>query len=81
MARFLDKLKKYTPGEEAYRLLSPVEEFAFRTDVEHRMMEIDLHFDRLVPKDTLYALEGEIAKAYELNSVRISPSIPLISFL
>ena len=76
MARFLDKLKKYTPGEEAYRLLSPVEEFAFRTDVEHRMMEIDLHFDRLVPKDTLYALEGEIAKAYELNSVRIFPKYP-----
>ena len=76
MALFLDKFKKYTPTGEAKNLLSGRCDFTWRSDVPRRMIEIDLHFDTLVTKDKLYAIEADIAKAYQLNSVRILPKYP-----
>ena len=76
MALFLDKFKKYTPTGEALRLLSGLSDFTWRSDVERRMIEVDVHFDALVKKDLLYAIEADIAKAYQLNSVRLFPKYP-----
>ena len=76
MALFLDKFKKYTPTGEALRLLSGLSDFTWRSDVERRMIEVDVHFDAIVKKDLLYAIEADIAKAYQLNSVRLFPKYP-----
>ena len=76
MALFLDKFKKYTPTGEALRLLSGLSDFSWRSDVERRMIEVDVHFDAIVKKDLLYAIEADIAKAYQLNSVRLFPKYP-----
>ena len=76
MTLFLDKFKKYTPTGEAQRLLSGLSDFTWRSDVERRMIEVDIHFTSIVKKDLLYAIESDIAKAYQLNSVRIFPKYP-----
>jgi len=76
MALFLEKFKKYTPTGEAKRLLSGLSDFTWRSDVERRMIEVDVHFDSIVKKDLLYAIESDIAKAYQLNSVRLFPKYP-----
>ncbi|MBR6727807.1 MAG: PHP domain-containing protein [Clostridia bacterium] len=47
-----------------------------RADKERRMIEVSAAFPALIKKHTLYAVEAEIAKAYDLSHVRILPRYP-----
>ncbi|MBR6514231.1 MAG: PolC-type DNA polymerase III [Clostridia bacterium] len=70
---FLEVFSKYTPTENVASCLTGCEITARRADVEKRMLEVDVRFDRIVKKDILYKIEDEIAKAYDLRSMRICP--------
>ncbi len=77
---FLDKYDKYNPTGEAARLLSGIEDYGMRYDKALRVAEIDIHFETLVKKELLYAIEKDIARAYQLTGVRIVPKYPAALF-
>ncbi len=70
---FLEVFSKYEPKEKTADLLSDCEVIARRADVEKRMLEVDVRFERIVKKDILFRIEEEIAEAYNLNMMRICP--------
>ena len=58
----LDKLKKYTPSSLALQMLGDITDFRIFSDKPNRIVEIHINSPRLLKKDGLYALEGEIAQ-------------------
>ena len=46
---------------------------AVRADKEKKILEADVAFQSLIPKDRLYALEEHIRLSYHLASVRLRP--------
>ncbi len=78
MAKTLaEYLYKYTPTAERYaEILAAGEVASVRADRENRMLEIGADFKTVYEKSDLYALEAEIAAAYNLTSVRILPHYP-----
>jgi len=72
----LDKLKKYTPSSLAYQLLGDITDFKIFSNKEKRVVEIHINSPRLLKKDGLYVLEGEIAKAYDLSYVKFLTHYP-----
>lgn len=71
--RFLEVFSKYKPQEKHAEILTDCEVLARRADVDKRMLEVDVKFERIVKKDILYKIEDEIAEAYNLNMMRICP--------
>ena len=80
MATFLEKLNKYTPSEKHAEILRTVSAYAIRADRENRLMEVDITLPTPVKKDILYAMEADIAAAYQLRSVRLLPKYPAGAF-
>ena len=80
MATLLEKFSKYTPREEHRVILSAVTDYALRTNRELRLMEVDITLDTPVRKEILYAIEADIAAAYQLNGVRVFPKYPKETF-
>ncbi len=76
----LQKLSRYQPDRQTTELLSAAGEYTVRADREKRMLEITAAFDRIIDKDELYRIEGEIAAAYELNHVYLLPRYPASLF-
>ena len=76
MATFLEKFNQYQPSEKHREILEGATAFAWRADGPNRLMEVDLHLPRLVSKKVLYAMEEDLRRAYQLNSVRILPKYP-----
>ena len=71
---FLEKFSRYVPSTmEAQTTLKEVYDYSLRIDKEKRMIEATIAFDSIVSKKLLYSIENEIAKAYELTSMRIFP--------
>ncbi len=70
---FLEKFHKYTPSINALEVIEKIKDFNIRFNKQKRDMEIDLTFDRIIPKKKLYKLEKEIKEAYGMNSVFIFP--------
>lgn len=78
---FLEKFNKYTPGKSSHKeILSGVSRYTVKADVERRMIEAGIWLDRPVDKDTLYAIEKDIADAYGLSMVRLLPHYPPESY-
>ena len=69
----LEIFEKYTPSERERAWLDAATQVSLRADKTLRMAEIRADFPALVDKKELYAVEGGIAAAYRLNSVRILP--------
>ncbi len=76
MKALTEILAKYTPDAEARRVLDAALDHAVRADKENRALQIEISFDRLVPKALLYRMEEEIARAYELHYVKLLPHYP-----
>ncbi len=70
---FLQIFAKYFPDEKDAELLLRAEDIKLRADKENRIIQVEASFPNLIDKDTLYRIENEIAKAYELNWVKILP--------
>ena len=77
---FYKKLARYTPSDGAKRTLSGLTDYKMRVDKDRRYIEIDISFEKIVPKEELYTVEEEIKKQYELASVRILPEYPASEF-
>ncbi|MBQ9778770.1 MAG: PHP domain-containing protein, partial [Clostridia bacterium] len=72
----LEIFSKYTPSERDREWLLTASDIRLRAEKERRMIEISAAFPSLIKKETIYAVEAEIGKAYELNLVRILPRYP-----
>ena len=73
---FLTKFNKYFPGNENRYILEKATVSRFRADKEKRLLEVFVDFPSIVEKDALYAIEKEIAEAYQLNGMIIYPLYP-----
>ncbi len=70
----LEIFSRYLPDGENRRLMEKAYLVGnMRVDKNLRMMELDFSFSELIPKQKLYKLEADIAKAYSLSSVRLFP--------
>lgn len=69
-----DVYKKYIPDADMYRELMELGTvISTRADKDRKLVETVVSFPRVIRKQTLYMLEEEIRKAYEINSVRLLP--------
>ena len=73
---FLQIFERYQPSEEYARILERAENIKIQADRENRMLNASVDFPMLVQKDDLYDIESGIAKAYQLNFVKIMPHYP-----
>ena len=64
---------RYEPSEKDAALLLTAQNIKISADKESRMLQASVDFPNLVRKETLYRIENEIAKAYQLNWVKILP--------
>ena len=77
MAKTLkDMLNKYVPNEDFYGILTSGTVTGSRVLREERVLEIYADFPYLVDKEMLYALEREVAAAYDLKFFKIFPHYP-----
>ena len=68
---------KYIPSSDEYgRILSSGRVTKTRIDKEKRILEVYADLPYLVDKETLYAIEAEIAEAYQLTFLKIFPHYP-----
>ena len=72
----LEIFSKYEPSTRNAEWMQKATDIHLRADKERRMIEVSAAFPELIEKRTLYTVEAEIAKAYELNHVRILPKYP-----
>ena len=73
---FLEKFNKFVPESEQYDILQGVSDYSLRVNKENRIIEAVISMDKLVPKEKLYRIERGIAKAYDLNYVKLLPKYP-----
>ena len=74
----LEWLKRYHPEGEFKSLLLSAnsDSIRLRVDKELRVMEIRAAFPQYIDKRTLYTMEAEICRAYDLSYMRLFPSFP-----
>ena len=73
---FLQIFEKYVPSERDAKILDSASNIKVSADKQSRMLQVSCSFDKLVRKETLYKIESDIAKAYQLNWVKILPRYP-----
>ena len=71
---------KYQPDDATAEWLLAASDISLRADKERRIIEVRAAFPEILRKSALYAVEAGIAKAYELNMVRILPHYPASLF-
>lgn len=76
----LEIFAKYQPDDTVSEWLLTASDISLRADKERRMIEVRAAFPEILRKSALYAVEAGIAKAYELNMVRILPRYPASLF-
>ena len=76
MKTVLEILYKYTPDDRARGILEKAQNPVVLADKENRALKLELTFPCLVEKEELYRIEEEVAKAYELNFVKLLPHYP-----
>ena len=71
----LEIFNRYTPSAQFAEILLSADAsgISLRADKPQRIIEVTAPFPRVVPRETLYKIEEEIRKAYDLNAVRICP--------
>ena len=73
----LQIFERYTPSDEYdSELLLKADNIKLQANKESRVIQISANFPVLFKKERLYRIEKEIAKAYELNWVKILPHYP-----
>ena len=72
----LQIFEKYQPSTRNAEWMLTATDIRLRADKERRMIEVSAAFPALIEKQTLYMVEAEIQKAYQLNHVRILPRYP-----
>ena len=77
---FLQIFEKYTANDSQREILAKAENIKIQADRENRMLNASVDFPTLVSKDELYEIEAGIAKAYQLNLVKIMPHYPTSFF-
>ena len=70
---FLQIFSKYLPPIEYEDILLSARNIRTRVDKEHRIIEVRMQFQRLIPKKTLYAIQAGLCQAYKLNVAKILP--------
>ena len=74
MAKKLKELfSRYTPDEQYVDIMEFGVVENVRINREHKLVEAEARFEKLIDKKMLYGLEDAIKKAYVLNGVRIIP--------
>ncbi len=73
---FLQIFEKYKPSDIYIDILEKAENIKIQADKINRMLNASVDFPMLVNKDELYEIESGIAKAYQLNLVKIMPHYP-----
>ena len=76
MKTLLEILYKYQPGSDIRSILDMSSNPRVRADKENRALQMEVDFPALVPKETLYCIEAEIAEVYQLNYVKFLPHYP-----
>ena len=69
-------LTKYVPNEDYLGILTTGVANKTRVDKDKRILEVFASFPNLIKKETLYALEQEVAEAYSLAHFKIFPQYP-----
>ncbi len=71
----LQIFNRYTPDERFAQILlsADPESIVLRADKPQRLIEVIAAFPQIIPKRTLYEIEEELRRAYQLQSVRICP--------
>ncbi len=77
---FLQIFERYKPSDTYAQILQKAENIKIQADKENRMLNASVDFPMLVEKDELYEIEAGIAKAYQLNLVKIMPHYPTVLF-
>ncbi len=77
---FFTLFRRFEPTEEQREVLKGAGNIRRKVDKEKRVVIVRLAFGRTVPKQTLYAIEEGIRKAYDLNSVFLMPEYPAECF-
>ena len=72
----LEIFAKYQPDAADAALLSEASNIGVRVDRELRAVEVNASFPAPIKKETLYRIEEEIKKAYDLRLTRILPHYP-----
>ena len=80
MRSLLEILSKYTPDQSIGDILKSAYNVSVSADKEQRLLQITASFDYIIPKQTLYRIEDEVAEAYQLNYVKILPKYPSALF-
>ncbi len=73
---FLQIFERYKPNDRFARILEGAQNIKIQADKVNRMLNASVDFSTLVAKDDLYEIEAGIAKAYELNLMKIMPHYP-----
>ncbi len=73
---FLQIFEKYKPHERYAEILEKAHNIGIQADKANRMIQASVCFDFLVAKEDLYDIESGIARAYQLNFVKIMPHYP-----
>ncbi len=69
-------LTKYVPDDEYRDILAEGKVSRTRLDKEQRLLEVFADFEHIISKDILYALEGQVKGAYQLNHFKLFPHYP-----
>ncbi len=73
---FLQIFEKYKADERGVEILNRAQNIKIQADKANRILQVSADFPILIDKETLYKIESDIAKAYELNWVKIMPHYP-----
>ncbi len=73
---FLQIFEKYTANDVQKEILADAQNIKIQADKINRMLNASVDFSALVSKDEIYEIEAGIAKAYQLNLVKIMPHYP-----
>ncbi len=69
-------LSKYLPTDATGQILASGTVTKTRIDKEKRILEVFADFPYILDKETLYEIEEDVAKAYQLAHVKILPHYP-----
>ena len=73
---FLQIFERYKANEKSANILNKATNIKLQADTENRIIQASADFPMLIAKEDLYFIESEIAKAYQLNWVKIMPHYP-----
>ncbi len=73
MKSLVEILYKYNPDPATRDVLLLATDITLKADTENRALQIFASFPHLIPKETLYRIEAEVAEAYQLKYVKLLP--------